>query len=97
MSASVQKILEMENQNQPTPELNEEQSAIAADSAANSEGSENEINELELPCWSIVSFEGVAMSGLTYDEARKWIEKLNEQNISGLCIVTDEAAARIKK
>lgn len=53
--------------------------------------------ELELANWSVITFEGVAVSGLTYEEARKWLGKLSEQKISGLCIVTDEAAARMVK
>jgi hypothetical protein len=49
-----------------------------------------------LPQWSVVSFEKSVASNLTYDKA---IEKLNElaaQKISGLCIITDEAAERLK-
>lgn len=51
--------------------------------------------ELELANWSVITFEGVAVSNLTYAEARDWLGKLNGQKISGLCIVTDEAAARM--
>ena len=53
--------------------------------------------ELELANWSVITFEGVAVSNLTYAEAREWLDKLNGQKISGLCIVTDEAAARMAK
>lgn len=45
--------------------------------------------------WSVVTYESVAVSNLTYAEAIEWVRKLDEQKISGLCIVTDEAAARI--
>lgn len=45
--------------------------------------------------WSVVTYESVAISNLTYSEALDWVKKLDEQKISGLCIVTDEAAARI--
>jgi hypothetical protein len=59
--------------------------------------SENELtSELNEPRWSVVSFESVAVRNLTYDEAKKWLEKLKEQNVSGLCVVTDEAAERLK-
>ncbi|MGI8470380.1 MAG: hypothetical protein ACR2N3_18220 [Pyrinomonadaceae bacterium] len=54
-------------------------------------------SELLEPRWSVVSFESVAVSGVTYDEAAKWMEKLGKQKISGLCIITDEAAARFSK
>lgn len=63
---------------------------------AQTAAAENEISsELNEPRWSVVSFESVAVRGLPYAEARNWLEKLQKQNISGLCIVTDEAAARI--
>jgi hypothetical protein len=52
-------------------------------------------SEMSEPCWSVVSFESVAARGLTYTEAHKRLEKLEKQNISGLCIITDEAAARL--
>lgn len=46
--------------------------------------------------WSVITYESVAVSGLTYNEALEWVKKLDAQKISGLCIVTDEAAAKIK-
>lgn len=64
-----------------------------ASSVASSESSFNELNE---PRWSVVTFERCAASGLTYDEATRELEKLLDKKISGLCIVTDEAAQRIK-
>jgi hypothetical protein len=57
----------------------------------------NLTSELSEPRWSVVSFDAVAVSGLPYEEARNWLEKLGKQNIAGLCIVTDEAAARMTK
>ena len=96
MSARVQKVLEMEAENEEN--LNSVETQSSEESSAENEDSTEEFqSELELPGWSIVTFEGVAMSGLSYDEARQRLEKLNEQKISGLCIVTDEAAARISK
>lgn len=65
----------------------EEQSKATAENGASSELSE--------PCWSVVSFESVAVHGLTYADAKTWLEKLQKQNVSGLCVVTDEAAARM--
>ncbi|MGI9035597.1 MAG: hypothetical protein ACR2GD_06115 [Pyrinomonadaceae bacterium] len=55
------------------------------------------INELSEPRWSVVSFESVAVSGVSYNKAVEFIEKLNAQKVSGLCIITDEAAARVSK
>lgn len=56
----------------------------------------SEKSELELPVWSVVTFEKTAASGLTYEQAAAKLEKLKSEKVSGLCIVTDEAAARMK-
>jgi hypothetical protein len=63
-----------------------------AEAAATENEASSELNE---PRWSVVSFESVAVHGLAYADAKNWLEKLQKQNIAGLCIVTDEAAARI--
>ena len=63
----------------------------AKKSAANKKPS-SELNE---PRWSVVTFEICAASGLTYDEAAEELKKLRAKKISGLCIVTDEAAKRV--
>lgn len=52
-------------------------------------------SELVEPIWSVVTYETVAATGLTYDEAEKLSEKLKTEKVSGLCIITDEAANRI--
>lgn len=59
------------------------------------EAAEADASELLQPRWSVITYESVAVSNLTYDEALDWVKKLDEQQISGLCIVTDEAAAKI--
>ena len=53
-------------------------------------------NELTAPRWSVVSFESRLASSLTYDKAVKKIKQLQAKKVSGLCIITDEAAGRIK-
>lgn len=63
-----------------------------SDESASVEDSTSEINE---PHWSVVSFEKCVAANLTYAEAVAEIERLRKQRVSGLCIVTDEAAARI--
>jgi hypothetical protein len=74
-------------------EENMMQVQTAHDAAMNEE---NELtSELNEPRWSVVSFESVAVRNQTYAEAKQWLEKLQKQNISGLCIVTDEAAERM--
>ena len=52
-------------------------------------------SELRAPVWSVVSFEKCEASGLTYAEAEQKLTELEAQNVPGLCIVTDEVAARI--
>jgi len=53
-------------------------------------------SELNEPRWSVVTFEICAANGLTYDEAAKELKKLEAKKTSGLCIVTDEAAEKVK-
>ena len=57
----------------------------------------NFTNELRLPVWSVVNFDGRIAKNLTYEEAERKIAEMQTQNISGLCIITDEAAERISK
>lgn len=52
-------------------------------------------SELVEPIWSVVTYETVAASGLTYEEAAKLAERLKNERVSGLCIITDEAAQKI--
>lgn len=54
-------------------------------------------NELEMPIWSVITFDEVAVSNLTYNDAAEMLEKLKAEKVSGLCVVTDEAAARMLK
>lgn len=55
---------------------------------------ENLSDELNASQWSVMSFDDVAVRGLSYEEAVRWLAKLRSQNVHGLCIVTDEAANR---
>ena len=52
-------------------------------------------SELVEPIWSVITYETVAAGGLTYDEATKLADKLKAERVSGICIITDEAANRI--
>ena len=54
------------------------------------------MNGLNESAWSVISFERCEASGLTYAQAVEKMIELDCQNVAGLCIVTDEAAARIK-
>jgi hypothetical protein len=51
--------------------------------------------ELEWPRWSVISFEQREAVGLTYDQAVTLISELDSHGVAGLCIVTDDAAARV--
>lgn len=53
-------------------------------------------SELDEPVWSVISFERCEASGLTHAQAVEKLVELECQNIAGLCIVTDDAAARIR-
>ncbi len=53
-------------------------------------------SELDMPMWSVVSFDVCEASGLTYQAATKLMSEKLSAGVYGLCIVTDEAASRIK-
>lgn len=52
-------------------------------------------DELAQPRWAVISFDGCEGSNLDYDNAARLLRELEAKGISGLCIVTDEAAARL--
>jgi len=51
--------------------------------------------ELREAIWSVVSFEKCEANHLTYAQAEQKLSELEAQKVSGLCIVTDEVAARV--
>ena len=53
-------------------------------------------SELDLPMWSVVSFDVCEASGLTYHAAARLMSEKEAAGVYGLCIVTDEAASRVK-
>lgn len=53
--------------------------------------------ELRMPIWSVVSFDRCEAAGLTYTEAEAKMSELHNKRVSGLCIVSDEAASRIAR
>ncbi len=52
-------------------------------------------SELEKPMWSVVSFDQRQAGGLNYKMAADLLSELDAHDIPGLCIITDEAAARL--
>ena len=53
-------------------------------------------SELEEARWSVVSFNQREAGGLTYPQAALLMSALDSHGVTGLCIVTDVAAARIR-
>jgi len=53
-------------------------------------------SELVMQRWSVVSFDVCEASGLTYDAAAKLMAEKDAAGVYGLCIVTDEAAERMR-
>lgn len=65
-------------------------------SIADTETAENETHELREPRWAVISFDRSEAQNLTYAEAERKLEELTAQKVSGLCIVPDETAAKIR-
>ena len=51
-------------------------------------------SELNEPRWSVVSFEKRVAENLIYAEAVAELERLRARKMSGLCVITDDAASR---
>jgi hypothetical protein len=52
-------------------------------------------NELKEPLWAVITFEKCAAKDLTYTAAEEKLRELEAQNVSGLCIVTNEVAKKL--
>lgn len=63
--------------------------------AAHEQQMETERSELEQPRWAVISFERREGSELTYSQAVNLLKELESRKVTGLAIVTDEAAAKI--
>ena len=53
-------------------------------------------SDLDKACWSLVSFDQIEAGGLIYRQAAELITLLDGHGITGLCVVTDDTAARMK-
>ena len=51
--------------------------------------------ELREPRWSVISFDKREARNLTYAEAEMKLAELLTRKVSGLCIITNEAAAKM--
>ena len=54
------------------------------------------VSELDSPIWAVISFERVEATDLDHPSAVRLMADLDSKRVAGLCIVTNEAAARIK-
>ena len=58
-------------------------------------GVEPEFHELGEPLWAVVSFDRCEARDLTYEAAQRKLAELEAAKVTGLCIVTNEAAGRM--
>ena len=54
-------------------------------------------SELEMPRWSVVSFDDCEGSGLTYAAAVGLLQEKEAAGVYGLCIVTDDVALKVNE
>jgi hypothetical protein len=52
------------------------------------------MSELSETRWAVISERGVESDGLAHGQARDLMQRLTQEKVSGLCIVTDAAAHR---
>lgn len=57
---------------------------------------ERPLSELGEMQWSVVSFDKCEAGGLTYVQAEEKMAELLANNVYGLCIVTDNAAEKVR-
>lgn len=64
------------------------------ETASSAEDFSGELNE---PRWSVISFENCLSKDLTYAQAEQKLKELEAENVAGLCVVTNEVAARVSR
>jgi ribosomal protein L12E/L44/L45/RPP1/RPP2 len=55
------------------------------------------MSELKERRWAVLSERGCEDAGLNYEEASGLVARLRGERISGLCVVTDAAAAHVPR
>ena len=55
------------------------------------------MSELNERRWAVLSERGCEDAGLSYEEASGLVARLRAERLSGLCVVTDVAAARVPR
>ncbi|MBX3294445.1 MAG: hypothetical protein KF762_01820 [Acidobacteria bacterium] len=53
-------------------------------------------SELLSPIWSVISFDRLEGSALTYAAAAELLNRLDSEGVAGLCVVTDDVGSRVK-
>lgn len=72
-----------------TEAVHETATTVTAKAAAGS--------DLESPRWAVLSFDNAEGGNLTYSDAVRLLSELDAKGIAGLCIVTDQTAARLAR
>ena len=55
------------------------------------------MSELNETRWSVLSERGCEAHGLSYNDAHLMLRALKREKISGLCVITDDAAHRVAR
>ena len=55
------------------------------------------MSELRERRWAVLSERGCEGAGLSYEEAARVVARLRGERVSGLCVITDAAAARLPR
>ena len=55
------------------------------------------MSELREGRWAVLSERGCEDAGLSYEEAAAAVARLKGERVSGLCVVTDAAAAHVPR
>lgn len=55
------------------------------------------MSELNEGRWAVLSERGCEDAGLSYEEAAATVARLRAERISGLCVITDTAAAHLPR
>ena len=55
------------------------------------------MGELDEKLWAVISERGCEASSLAYKEAAQLARRLRGEKVSGLCVITEAAARRLKQ
>ena len=55
------------------------------------------MSELNERRWAVLSERGCEDAGLSYEEAAATVARLKAERVSGLCVITDAAAAHVPR